>query len=320
LFLYIGGINFNDTASNNSAKKNITLNTNSHNEAHKQKTHNLSDNKKTPAKENLPKSESSSNNDISKNTGTESNMINSYVPESITQPSVTNQNSDNDILSTQQAENNGKVTIIYYHAINDNITGIEELFVSPSDFDNQMAYLKENGYTTISFDEIGNAGNIEKPILITFDDGYEDKYTNAYPILKKYGFKATIFLVSNYIGKKHFLTAEQISEMEDIISFQDHTSTHHRLTELTDSQINDEFYKSIKEIQKLTKKPLIATAYPYGAYNIKVINSAKKHFKYAVSTDFGYYQPKSSKQFSIKRVTISRSTDLEKFKILMLKE
>ena len=89
------------------------------------------------------------------------------------------------------SENGTKVLILNYHKIDDTFIA---LAVRPEDFDAQMKYLSEHGYHTITPDELydslaGNAELPENPVLITFDDGYEDNYKNAYPILKKYDFK-----------------------------------------------------------------------------------------------------------------------------------
>ena len=76
----------------------------------------------------------------------------------------------------------------------------------------------------------------EKPVIITFDDGYADNYENAYPILKKYGFKATIFLIYDFTNTyPNYLTWDQIAEMKEsgLIRFESHTMTHANLAELT---------------------------------------------------------------------------------------
>ena len=64
-----------------------------------------------------------------------------------------------------------------------------------------MNYLKNDGFTVISFEQIDQIAGIKKPVIITFDDGYENNYTYAYPILKKYNFTATIFVCTDFIDK-----------------------------------------------------------------------------------------------------------------------
>ncbi|MBQ3971791.1 MAG: polysaccharide deacetylase family protein, partial [Selenomonadaceae bacterium] len=128
------------------------------------------------------------------------------------------------------SENGTKVMVLNYHKVDDLDISLS---VRPKDFDDQMRYLKENGYHTITPDEFYEslAGNFElpeNPVLITFDDGYEDNYRNAYPILRKYDFKATIFVISSFLGtKEHYFTWDQAREMaENGISIQSHTVDH----------------------------------------------------------------------------------------------
>ena len=202
--------------------------------------------------------------------------------------------------------------ILYYHAINDNITGLEELFVSPSEFDRQMQYLKQNNYDAISFAQLKYISKIPKPVIITFDDGYEDNYRYAYPILKKYGFTATIFICSDVIDKPLFLKTVQIQEMKDFISFQSHTVSHRRLSELKDDEIEYELRESKKAIEEITGCKIDVLAYPYGDYNVKVINIAKKYYNYAVVSGGGLYH-EGDNNYEIKRVYVPRDLNIDSF-------
>ena len=90
-----------------------------------------------------------------------------------------------------------KIPILMYHSISD---GENPLSVSLSKFDKQMRFMSHNGYKTIKLNNLLNL-NKGKYFIITFDDGYEDVFKNALPILKKYNFTATCFFVSKHIGK-----------------------------------------------------------------------------------------------------------------------
>ena len=91
-----------------------------------------------------------------------------------------------------------KIPVLLYHSIsNDN----SSMSLNINFFENQMRYLKNNGFETVDFNEIDTRLKSKKQIIITFDDGYKDILTNALPILKKYNFKATCFLVTNFIGE-----------------------------------------------------------------------------------------------------------------------
>ena len=98
----------------------------------------------------------------------------------------------------------GNLFILMYHRINDNEYGYASLSVSRHNFEKQLRHLKNN-YKIISLDTLcGFIGSRKMPsedcVAITFDDGYKDNYTNAYPILRKYEVPATIFLTSGHIG------------------------------------------------------------------------------------------------------------------------
>lgn len=205
------------------------------------------------------------------------------------------------------------VPVLYYHAVNDSTEGIEELFVKTSEFEKQMGYLYENGYTSINFDEIEKVQNIDKPVIITFDDGYEDNYLNAYPILKKYNLKATIFLAVGLVGNPSILNTEQIKAMSDLVSFQSHTLTHQYLTKLGDDELEKELAYSKSKIEEITNQKVDVLAYPFGDYDQRVMNCAKKYYKYAVAMGGGMHYT-GNDLYEIKRLYIPRSLSFEGFK------
>lgn len=205
--------------------------------------------------------------------------------------------------------------VLGYHSINDKLIYPEHpsLYVYPSEFEKQLKFLKENNYTPINFDQLDSLTGIEKPVIITFDDGYEDNFTNAYPILKKYNFKATIFMPTTFINTKDYLTMDQIKQMSDIVSFQSHTVTHRRLSSLSPEEIEKELSESQEIMSKLTGKPVDAIAYPCCDYNDKVAEIAKKYYKYVNTTYTGLYKVGSNKQ-NITRIYIGRIHKLDTFK------
>lgn len=206
------------------------------------------------------------------------------------------------------------VPILYYHAVADETFGLEELFVRIDEFERQMKYMKDNGYEAIAFDDFKNSiANIEKPFIITFDDGYQNIYTNAYPILKKYNFKAVVFLVNDFIDGGSMLTKENILMMRDIISFESHTLNHTLLTDLTTEEVERQLKTSKEEIENLTGKEVNVLAYPVGMHNDRIINQATSYYKMAVLAGGGLYKYNPSNNMQMVRIYIPRGLDISTF-------
>jgi peptidoglycan/xylan/chitin deacetylase (PgdA/CDA1 family) len=205
-----------------------------------------------------------------------------------------------------------RVPILYYHSISDKPVGIRELSVTVKNFDAQMRYLSENGYTPIMFDDLDDFTSFDKPVIITLDDGYADNYSNAYPILEKYGFRATIFVISGLIGAAGYLTREEMAEMTDTISFQGHTVRHENLTKLSPERLEEELTIPKETIGAITNAPVYVFAYPTGYYNDEVLKAVSKHYEYAVLINKGYYETGSDKLL-IRRLYVHRDRTLAEF-------
>ena len=210
----------------------------------------------------------------------------------------------------KDSANGTKVIVLNYHKIdNMNIS----LSVLPKDFEAQMKYLKENNFHTITPDELysalsGSTELPENPVLITFDDGYEDNYVYAYPILQKYGFKGTIFVITSFLDKnmKNYVTWEQAEEMEasGTISIQSHTVTHSSMTELSDEQLRHELADSKQAIESHLNKPIHFIAYPTGTYNLHIAQLVKEAgYDGAFTIKYGSVN-KGSNIYALERVPI----------------
>jgi peptidoglycan/xylan/chitin deacetylase (PgdA/CDA1 family) len=205
-----------------------------------------------------------------------------------------------------------RIPILVYHSVSDKPIGVEELSVTNKAFEEQIKYLHDNGYTAITFDELSRAGEHGKPVLITFDDGYEDNYTNVYPILKKYGTKATVFLIADRIGGTGHLTSEEILRMRDLVSFQSHTLSHPKLSDVGDKRLIKELADAKTLIGSITKAPVFVLAYPCGAYSDRVLQTASGLYEYAVTTEYGYYK-KDAPRLRLRRIGVLRSLTLNGF-------
>ncbi len=201
-----------------------------------------------------------------------------------------------------QDEISTQVPILMYHHLSEDVTNSE--MVSPEQFEAQIRALAEAGYTGISFDELQayvlrGEPLPEKPVVITFDDGYRSNYTLAYPILQKYGMKATIFAIGVSFGKDHYkdtdytitphFGAAEAAEMtaSGLISIQSHTYDMHQWPPYeTDSAVREnilqlpgeseesyvqalteDFTRSRALLEGATGQPVDVLAYPAGQYS-----------------------------------------------------
>lgn len=202
------------------------------------------------------------------------------------------------------------IPVLNYHQINDRDENA--LTVSSEQFAAQMDYLKQEGYHTITAEALSNALDNgeklpEKPVLITFDDGYVDNYTVAYPILKERDMHGLIFLISDYVSLyPNYLTWPQVLEMqENNIEFGSHTLNHAVLTELkTNEEIENQLKNSKLALEWKLGRPVNHLAYPCG-YITEPIEAATKAAGYrgAFTVDLGLIQP-GDNPYELHRVPI----------------
>ncbi|MBD3378858.1 MAG: polysaccharide deacetylase family protein [Candidatus Omnitrophica bacterium] len=187
------------------------------------------------------------------------------------------------------------VPILMYHAVSDKGSG--SLYVSPENFSRQMAYLEKSGYKVISLDELVSGIREGRPVdrnsvVITFDDGHEDNFTNAFPVLAKYGFPATVFLITGYMGeRKGYLNWDQVLLMQQSgIAFGAHTRNDIYLPAISGDP--EKLWREVRgsgdDIHDMTGKPPLYFCYPIGGFNDKVKNAVKKAgYKGACTTNRG---------------------------------
>jgi Predicted xylanase/chitin deacetylase len=215
-------------------------------------------------------------------------------------------------ISAENTISGISIPVLMYHSVDETEGIYPQLTVKTSEFAAQMCYLYENGYTPVHFGKPDNYNGIAKPIIITFDDGYENNYINAYPVLNKYHFPATIFLVGSTIGTPGHLTLEQLKEMSGLIQFGSHTVSHSNLAKLDFGKIKCELIISKIALQKLTGQLIDVLAYPYGSYDNRVIEIARKWYDYAVTVKNGFYNTNDDNML-INRIYITRSDTVEQF-------
>jgi peptidoglycan/xylan/chitin deacetylase (PgdA/CDA1 family) len=167
-------------------------------------------------------------------------------------------------------------TFMYHHVADQEIAkqgGYTSLTVYPDYFKEQMTYLLSKGYNFLSLRDLINFfdGNIPIPknsVLLTFDDGYEDFYTNVFPILKEFNIKATMFLPTGLMENPGYLTWGQISEMSGsgLVYFGNHTWSHASVVG-TKQKVITEIDTADKQLSERGLNDLKVFAYPYGTAN-----------------------------------------------------
>lgn len=216
------------------------------------------------------------------------------------------------------------VPILMYHYIRDyqnprDPLG-ENLSVSPSLFAQQMRYLSSHGYTPITLDTLaaiyaGKAQAPAKPIVLTFDDGYEDLYTAAFPVLQRYDFHAVSFVITGFVGRPGYLSWKNIKHMQasGLVTIEAHTVHHTDLPAVSYQQALDELITSKKTLQAETGSPVNFIAYPFGATDATVESAVQKAgYVGALGT---WYAKAGAISFDMPRVRIPGGISLADFAI-----
>ncbi|BAH08386.1 polysaccharide deacetylase family protein [Clostridium kluyveri] len=247
--------------------------------------------------------------------------LNSNQIESHKEKQYTNQvvDKDNQSIEGNLIYNSQSIPVLYYHSI-DYEKG-NELRIPKEKFRQQMQYLKDNKYTTLSLDEfynflVNNNPVPNKSVIITFDDGYKDNYENAFPILKEFGFRATIFVITSTIDKeKDFLTSNELKEMSSCnIGIESHTVNHDNLNSLDyDAQIKT--LKDSKEfLERILGKEVKYIAYPYGKWNENTLKAVKSAGYNMAFTTIGGWSNKDQGLYTLNRVYVSNNHNMDEFK------
>lgn len=204
------------------------------------------------------------------------------------------------------------VPVLMYHGVSNDLWGMTDLFVKPESMEEQIVWMLENGYTPIWFEDLPNVAQIEKPVILSFDDGYMDNYTELFPILKKYGVKATIFVVTGIVDyNPRTLTSAQIKEMSDsgLVSIQSHTATHPYLRGMSREQQLWELVQSKLDLTAITGKEPTVICYPSGSYDENTLEIAKEHYCMGVDMD-GLMYTTGEDPYQVERYYIRRQDAL----------
>lgn len=217
-----------------------------------------------------------------------------------------------------------KIPVLMYHYIR--VNPVKEdlagyyLSVTPEDFDAQMKFLVDHGYKTITMNDLLSSllqtkQLPQKPILITFDDGYRDSFTNAFPVLKKYELKAVNFIPTSFIGTNNYLTWEMIREMQTsgVFSFGSHTMTHLSMTYGSNEVVLYELVESRKILEKELGTSIEWFAYPFGHMDERVSELVKEAGYYGAFGTSEGIEHSLDYIYSLPRVRIGGGMSLEMF-------
>ena len=212
------------------------------------------------------------------------------------------------------------VPILMYHHV-DYSQHVESLqsanVVEPDRFEWHMKYLKDHHFHVISVDDLvqglkGKKRLPPKAVAITLDDGYEDNYTHAYPILKKYGYPAMIFLPSDLMNTTGFLTWDQIKEMvANNIDMGSHTRTHVYLPDtIIGGKAWDEIFMSKKILEDHLAVPIKYFCYPSGGFSEEIqVMVAQAGYEAAFTTNRGASRFNKD-LFALKRLRLNTEDQL----------
>ena len=186
-----------------------------------------------------------------------------------------------------------QIPIVMYHYVrvvdkNKDALGYN-LSIDPENFEKQMQYLKEQGYTTIHMADLLDKKVPKKAIVLTFDDGLEDFYTTALPILQKYGFTASNGIITGMIGAREHMTEEQIREcVKAGIELTSHTVNHFDMSKLTRAELKTQLVESKSYLEKTFGVTVVGLIYPSGRYNELAVQAARDEgYEIAATTQYG---------------------------------
>jgi peptidoglycan/xylan/chitin deacetylase (PgdA/CDA1 family) len=209
------------------------------------------------------------------------------------------------------------VPILLYHHVGISPSN-SPYYISPYDFEQQMYLLHKWGYQTISVGLLVRALREgaelpPKPIILTFDDGSATVFSNALPIMQKYNFVGTVYIVSNYIGIPNYMDGEQIRELHaNGWEVGSHSLSHVDLTERADRQ-REEIIESRRRLEAILDLPILSFAYPFGAYNADSVQFARQA-GYIAAVGLGESSLQGTKNlYYLYRWDITGLTDLQDF-------
>jgi peptidoglycan/xylan/chitin deacetylase (PgdA/CDA1 family) len=212
----------------------------------------------------------------------------------------------------------GAVPVLMYHSIG----GADRLAVRPEAFAEQMAYLSDNGFTPLPFGE--RTRPAERPVVITFDDGYADFHEHALPVLDRFGFTATVFVTTGWLHDAgsyaagsplgRMLTWRQTEEVAATgVEIGAHGHSHAQLDQLGDMALREELHRSRELLQERLGSRVRTMAYPYGYSSARVRREVRAQGYSSACAVANAVMTDRHDRFAVPRLTVRATTSLSGF-------
>lgn len=214
-----------------------------------------------------------------------------------------------------------RLPIVMYHRVSDKALPNDGGRVLPTlEFEEQLMLLRDEGYTTLlacEYQKIlsGEMECPEKPIMLTFDDGYDDNLLEAYPLLRRYRMKANFYIITGSIGAMGHMTESQLIRIDPrYVEIGSHTVNHCALRNCSRNRLIRELVDSRLALEFMLGREVKSFAFPYGAYDELAIEIVKgAGYEIAFTTERGLNDWAGSPH-ELKRVTVARGMPLSVFK------
>ena len=215
------------------------------------------------------------------------------------------------VLGTTPIENNinVRIPILLYHYVeyvqDKKDTIRQSLNIPPYVFASQIETLKNAGYNFVTTSDVAKAINggsklPQNPVVLTFDDGYMDFYTDVFPILKKENVRAEEYIISDFLNRPNFMFTFQVKDIarSGLVEIGAHTEDHVWLKGMPKKRAELQIFQSREVIEKITGRPVLSFAYPYGAFDQQTIELTREAgYTNAVSTIPGIEDNKNNEYY-----------------------
>lgn len=229
-----------------------------------------------------------------------------------------------------------RVPILVYHSISDHTNPkFREFTVSPRRFAEQMTYLKQQGHTPLTVTQFVGAMNAtyllpERPVVITFDDGFADFYTNVFPILQHFGFTATLYVTTVFIGSSSRWLRREAETMRPMLNWDQlaevcassiecgaHSHSHQQLDTLSEGTARDEIVHCKQILEEKLNKEVLTFAYPYG-YHSAALEHLVRAAGYTSACAVKYKMSSMDDDpFSLSRLVVTSEINIDNFTKLL---